>query len=99
MSNVYTHSDFVVVSIMKSFDGSNTWRGATIYYQKSIAEQGTVSFMARGDIREEDVDNLDRFVANVVPRIEYALSISEDFTIANTDISVKSYNTVGVEQS
>ena len=61
MSNVSTHSDFVVVSIMKTFNSSDLYRGATIYYQKAPPyEENTISFLANSEIAAEDVDSLER---------------------------------------
>ena len=100
MSNVSTHSDFVVVSIMKTFNSSDLYRGATIYYQKAPPyEENTISFLANSEIAAEDVDSLDRFEANVIPRIEDAIEISAGITTSNSAISIKSYNTLGVEES
>lgn len=99
MSNVYTHSDFAVLSIMNIFTDDN-WDGSTCYIQrKPESDYGnitTVTFLSP-DYNREDFDILDGFTANIVPAITSKFSSMDavNVVMSNSNISVNSYSMDG----
>ena len=99
MSNVYTHSDFAVLSIMNVFNNDN-WFGSTLYIQrKPESDYGnitTVNFLSP-DYNREDFDILDGFTANIVPAITSKLSSMDESNVvmSNSNISLVSYSMDG----
>ena len=95
MSDVYTHADFAVVGIMKSENASDTYAGATVFYQQTGESQ--ITYLTSNTIVEADVDHQARFEANVVPHIQQAITDYANFTTSNSEISVDSYTVQGVK--
>jgi len=95
MSNVFSNSDFTVVGIMKTSDDSDTYAGATVFYQKSGAS--SITHLSNVDLAAADVDHQARFEANVVPHITAAITEFSNFTTTNSAISVDSYHVQSVK--
>lgn len=105
MSNVFSNTNFAVLSVMVN-EVDNNFVGATAFVQrKPEADHGnimTVSFAA-ADFNIKDFHVQDRFNANVATNIHAQIldSASENvnFTSANSNISVKSYRMTAVENT
>ena len=97
MSNVYTHSDFAVLSIMNSFD-DNVYIGSSCFIQRKpetkFLSPTCVSFDAADGADRANFDVQARFEANVVPAIVTRLSNLDNssFENSNSNISVISYS-------
>ena len=95
MSNVYSHSDFDVVGIMKTKNASDAYAGATVFYKKTGESQ--IAYLSNADLAAADVDHQARFEANVVPHIQYAITQFANYTTSNSEISADSYTVQGVK--
>lgn len=99
MSNVYTDTNYAVLSVMNIFN-NNVYAGSTCYIQrKPESDYGnltTVSFMTP-DADRADFDIQARFEANVVPDINSHFSGMDAVTVvmSNSNISVNSYSMDG----
>ena len=100
MSNVYTHTNYAVLSVMNIFDTSDVYQGSTLYVQRkpesNYGNITTLSFMAP-DADRADFDVQARFEANVVPDINTAFTDMDaaSVVISNSNISVNSYSMDG----
>lgn len=103
MSNVYTHTNYAVLSVMNIFN-NNVYAGSTCYIQrKPESDYGnltTISFMLP-DADRADFDVQARFEANVVPDINTRFASMDVATvvISNSNISVNSYSMDGKPNS
>ena len=104
MSNVYTSSDYAVLSIMDvvSANSNPQWVGSTVFIQRKPEENyGNLTILSYGkgssyNVVEEDFNVQARFEANVVPTITTRLGENTtDVTISNSNISVNSYRADG----
>lgn len=99
MSNVYTHTNYAVLSVMNSFDDAG-YVGSTCYLQRkpeaSYGNLTTVTFNIP-DADRADFDVQARFEANVVPSINSRLSDMDNRNTvnSNSNISVNSYSLDG----
>jgi len=107
MSNVYTTTNYAVLSIMDTYlDGGNTYSGSTVYVQQKPEDAHgnltTLSY-ANGTNNFEQLDfNVQaRFEANVVPVITTQLSEMKtvNIVISNSNISVQSYRSDGKQNA
>ena len=102
MSNVFTNSDFAVLSVMDTVDDNNNeWTGSTVFIQrKPEADYGNItllSFIPDGVTKRKDFNVQARFEANIVPKISSELSEMSvaNVTLSNSNISVSSYRLDG----
>ena len=101
MSNVFTNSDFAVLSVMDTVnDDNNQWAGSTVFLQrKPEADYGNITILSFfGDsVAREDFNVQARFEANIVPKISSELSEMSvaNVTLSNSNISVSSYRLDG----
>ena len=95
MSNIYSHSDFNIVGVMKTKNASDAYSGATVFYQKTGESQ--IAYLSNNATVEADVDHQARFEANVVPHIQHAITQFAKYTTSNSEISVDSYTVQGVK--
>lgn len=105
MSNVYTSSDYAVLSIMDvvSSNSNPQWVGSTVFIQrKPESNYGNVTILSYGkgssyNVVEEDFNVQARFEANVVPTIatRIAENSGSQVTLSNSNISVNSYRANG----
>ena len=105
MSNVYSSSDYAVLSVMDvvSANSNPQWIGSTVFVQqKPEADYGNLAILSYSkgspyNVVEEDFNVQARFEANVVPTINTRLADSGDsaVTIGNSNISVNSYRADG----
>ena len=105
MSNVYSSSDYAVLSIMDvvSANSNPQWVGSTIFVQrKPEADYGNLTILSYSkgseyNVVEEDFNVQARFEANVVPTIatRIANTVEGTVTISNSNISVNSYRANG----
>ena len=99
MSNVYTHTNYAVLSVMNMFD-DGVYAGSTCYIQRkpesSYGNITTLSFTVP-DADRADFDVQARFEANVVPDINTSFTNMDALSvvISNSNISVNSYSMDG----
>lgn len=106
MSNVFTNSNFAVLSIMDVINSqSNDYVGSTVFIQrKPESNYGNITILTYEDnssynLLREDFNVQARFEANVVPSITSRLSAPADgdVVLSNSNISPTSYYANGTE--
>lgn len=108
MSNVYSNASFAVLSIMSTYDASNTklYKGSSVFVQrKPESDYGNITVLTYHDsgfgsahnLRIEDFNQQAAFEANVVPQIHTSLTMIDDIAvvISNSNISSNSYTMDG----
>jgi len=106
MSNVFTNSNFAVLSIMDVINShSNDYVGSTVFLQrKPESAYGNITIITYEENSSYSLSRADfnvqaRFEANVVPSITSRLSAPADINIvlSNSNISPTSYRANGTE--
>ena len=104
MSNVFTNSDYAVLSVMDVERSDNSaWVGSTVFAQrKPEANYGNLTILSYGknnpyNLVIEDFNVQARFEANVVPTITSQIADNNvgAVNVSNSNISVNSYRANG----
>jgi len=104
MSNVFTNSNFAVLSIMDVINShSNDYVGSTVFIQrKPESDYGNITILTYEEnssynLSREDFNVQARFEANAVPSIVSRLSAPADgnVVLSNSNISPTSYRANG----
>jgi len=104
MSNVFTNTNFAVLSIMDARNSTtNDYIGSTVFLQRKPEDNyGNITILTfeNGSIyglTEEDFNVQARFEANAVPTITTRLADVSDggLTLSNSNISITSYRADG----
>jgi len=108
MSNVYSNASFAVLSVMSTWDATNTqvYFGSTVFVQrKPESDYGNITVITYSDddygtnhnLRIEDFNQQAAFEANVVPKIQTDINLMETISVvvSNSNISSNSYTMDG----